>query len=243
MIRVDMHLHLGKSIDGAEISASQIQAFLSEYGFSHAVVFPIDEPNPGPSYSRSNQKVAAFAKKDKRIIPFCRLNPHYLKESCEELQRTMRLGFRGVKLHPRSESFYPHHAEDLFHAIEKARLPVVIHTAHEHHSHPILWEGIFLRHRKISFILAHAGKDAYRDAAAIALKYPNVYLDSATVSFRRTQYLIQKVGPGKLVFASDSPYSHPAVESLKYELLLKGNPAAMKKIFEENPKKILGGLP
>jgi len=241
-LRVDMHLHIGRSRDGAELTLEEIRKSLDEHLLTHAVLFPIDEPNPGPSYGRLNTKVAQVVKQEKRLIGFCRLNPHHKEEALQELKRAKKMGLRGVKLHPRSEDFTPTDLTDLMVSIEKERFPVVLHTSHEHHCHPIPWEGIFLRHKKISFILAHAGKDAYRDAVAVAKRCPNVYLDTSTLSFRRTGYILQKVGPEKVVFASDAPYSHPAIELLKFDLLLNGKTAARRKIFEENPKRILGGF-
>ncbi len=241
-LRVDMHVHLGRSKDGAKYGPGDVRQLLERYSFSHAVLFPVDEREPGPSYSRLNARVAKTAKKDKRILGFVRLNPHEKEAAHRELTLAAKRGMRGVKLHPRAEDFSPHETEELFREIESHRFPVMLHTSHEPHCHPIAWEGIFLRHKKICFILAHAGKDAYREAASVAKRCPNVYLDTSTLSFRRTTVILKEVGAGKVVFASDAPYSHPAVELLKFDLILKGNSAACRKIFQENPKKILGGL-
>lgn len=240
---IDMHLHLGRSRDGAFLSTVGICRLLDLYGIHYGVVFPIDESRPGPSYKRLNTKVREALRKEKRLLGFCRLNPAHGEAAYQELKRSVRLGLRGVKLHPRAEDFSPHDAEDLIAAVEKERLPIVLHTSHEHHCHPIIWQGIFLRHKRISFILAHAGKDAYREAAAVASACPNVYLDTSTLSTWRTGVLLKKAGAAKIVFASDAPYSHPAIELLKFDLLLGKNHRMRRKIFWENPIKILGGLP
>jgi len=240
---VDMHVHLGASRDGGKLSGRGIQKLLEEYPVTHAVVFPIDEPDSGASYARMNAKVAALTRQDKRIIGFCRLDPRQKDAAFKEIKRAVHRGLRGVKLHPRSEDFSPQTAEDLFPAIEKEKFPVLLHTSHEHHCHPALWESLFRKHPKINFILAHAGKDAYQEAGAVASRCSNVYLETSTLSYGRTSVLFKTLGPGKMVFASDVPYSHPAVELAKWELILRGNPSAQRKIFEENPKRILGGLP
>ncbi len=237
-----MHVHVGTSKDGASLSWSGLQKVLEEYPLSHAVVFPVDEPHPGPSYARLNEKISKMAARDKRIIGFLRLDPCQPEAAHKELKRGRALGLRGVKLHPRSENFSPAQAEDLIAAIEKERFPVVLHTSHERHSHPSTWESMFVKFKKISFILAHAGKDAYLEARRLAVKYPHVYLDTSTLSYRRTAVLLEKPGPEKIVFASDLPYSHPAIELLKFDLILKANRVSKRKIFEENPKRILGGL-
>ncbi len=238
-----MHVHVGVSRDGAKLTWPELQNILNRYPLSHAVVFPIDERKPGASYSKMNKRVSEFVSQNKRIIGFLRLNPCEPEAAFRELNQAASRGLRGVKLHPRSENFSPSQAEDLIAAIEKAKLPIVLHTSHEHHSHPSTWESMFVKFKKISFILAHAGKDAYLEARRMAVKYPHVYLDTSTLSYRRTSILLEKPGPSKIVFASDLPYSHPAIELLKFDLILKGNRSAKQKIFEENPKRILGGLP
>ena len=239
---VDMHLHLGRSRDGAVLNFSDVRKLLDRYAITHAVLFPIDEPNPGTSYDRLNAKVRDAAVRNKRILGFARLDPHDPEAAHRELKRAAQGGLRGIKLHPRAEDFSPYEAEDLIAAVEKFRLPIVLHTSHEHHCHPVAWQGIFLRHKRISFILAHAGKDAYLEAAAVAAACPNVYLDTSTLSLRRTAVLLKKAGPRKIVFASDAPYSHPAIELLKFDLILGSNASARRKIFHENPARILRGL-
>jgi len=238
-----MHVHYGLSKDGGKFTSRSIHHLLDEGIISHAVVFPIDEQDVGPSYAKLNYNVAELAQKNKRIIGFCRLNPHEMDTAVVELKKAVDRGLRGVKLHPKSENFSVHEVEDLIAEIEKHKLPIVLHTAHESHCHPKAWRGIFKRHKKIYFIMAHAGKDAYKEAAEIAKECPNVFLDTSTLSTGRTRVLLEKVGPGKLVFASDAPYSYPQIEYLKFEILLGNKEAAKKKIFEENPRRILGGLP
>jgi predicted TIM-barrel fold metal-dependent hydrolase len=240
---IDMHVHLGHSKDGAQWTWRDIQKLHRRYSITHSVLFPIDETEPGPSYSRLNSRIASLMRQTKQIIGFCRLDPSQPNVAYEELVRSVKLGLRGVKFHPRSENFSPSDVQELLLAIEKEKLPVVLHTSHEHHCHPASWEGIFLRHKKISFVLAHAGKDAYLEAEAVAGRCPNVYLDTSTLSYRRTAVLLKKLGSRKIVFASDAPYSHPAIEILKFSLILERNSPAWRSVFEENPKRILGGLP
>ena len=241
-IRVDVHLHIGNSRDGGKLSWPEIEGYLEKYEFSHGVLFPVDVLDPGLCYAKVNNEVAKVVKRDKRIIGFCRLDPHDCDVAAAELKRSMKMGLRGVKLHPRAEDFTVTEAQDLIPIIEKERLPIILHTSHEHNCHPAAWEAVFLRHKKIPFILAHAGKDAYREAAKVAMRCPNVFLDTSTLSYRRTSVLFRKVGPEKIVFASDAPYSHPAIELMKFDLILGKNEAARNLVFAENPKRILGGL-
>jgi len=240
---IDFHVHYGYSRDEGLVNEKIIKQLFASLPLSHMVVFPIDGRNPGPSYSKMNDRVARLAGKNKRIIPFARLNPHQYQAALREIKRAPQIGIRGFKFHPRAEDYNPHRAEGLMRAIEELRMPVVLHTSHEHHCHPLIWEGIFLRHPNISFILAHAGKDAHRDAAAVAKRCPNVFLDASTLSIYRTLTILKRVGPDKIVFGSDSPYSHPGIEFYKYNLILGNRWLWRRKIFSANAKKILGVLP
>ncbi len=238
---VDMHVHLGRSRDGGWATWKRLETTYQDLPFSHLVLFPIDEPDPGPSYRRTNARVAAVAARHRHVLPFCRLNPNE-KAAYDELARNARKGFRGVKLHPRSDHFTATVARDLLGEVEKHGMPVMLHTSHEDHCRPSAWEGIFLRYKKISFILGHSGKDTYREAAEIALRCRNVYLDTSTLSWFRTDYLVRKAGAKKVVFGSDMPYSHPRLEMMKYEIILARNQKAWDTIFSENPLRIFGGL-
>ena len=51
--------------------------------------------------------------------------------------------------------------------------------------------------------------------------------------------ILKELGVSRVVFGSDLPYSHPAVERTKLDLLL--SPSEREKVYSKNPKKILGG--
>ena len=205
---------------------------------SRAVVFAIDEADCGPSYEKTNSKVFKTVQKDSRLIPFARLNPRAGDKAFRELKRCQKAGARGVKLHPRSEKFSPREAEDLIAEIEKARIPVILHTSHELRSGPLEWEPLFRRHRRIPFILAHGAKDAYPEAITVARRNRHLWIETSTLSYWRTGEILKALGASRVVFGSDLPYSHPAVERLKLDLLL--NPSDRQKVYSENPKRILG---
>ena len=233
-----MHLHLGRSRDGASLTLSQIHEAMDAFRIERAVLFTIDETSPGPTYEKSNRRVLRAASTRSRLIPFTRLNPRAKEKAFKELRRCCSSGVRGVKLHPRSENFSPQHAETLIDEIENSRLPVILHTSHEPNCRPLEWERIFRRHAHIPFILAHAGKDAFEEAIAVACRNRHVWLETSTLSYWRTGMILRKLGARQIVFGSDLPYSHPGVERFKLELLL--SLSDQRKVYLENPKRILG---
>lgn len=236
--RIDFHLHLGKSRDGAHLDLSEIRQAMASHGVTRGVLFGIDEADAGPTYERTNERVLKAVEKNSRLVAFMRLNPRAGGRAFDELRRCCLRGARGVKLHPRSESFSPAQAEDLIYEIEKERLPIILHTSHEKHCRPLSWKNIFRRHPRIPFILAHAGKDAFQEAVQAARESRNIWLETTTLSYWRTGVILKKVGASRVVFGSDLPYSHPAVERAKLDLLLSRS--ARRRVYSQNPRQILG---
>jgi predicted TIM-barrel fold metal-dependent hydrolase len=236
MILVDFHAHLGRSRDGAYSSLPDLLAGMRKHRILHAVVFPIDEPNPGRSYERLNSKVIAAVKNHPRLIGFMRLNPREAGPAVKELQRCVRSGLAGVKLHPRSEGFGPADAAALFPEIAAAGLPVVLHTSHEPNCGPASWLPLFRKHPSVTVILAHGGKDCYEEAARMARDLPRIFIETSTLSCFRTRRILRLAGAAKVVFGSDRPYSDPAVEICKYECVASASERKM--IFYGNAGKI-----
>jgi len=77
----------------------------------------------------------------------------------------------------------------------------------------------------VSFIIPHLGSfnDDWRAQQQVVdqlVRWPNVYADTSGV--RRFDYLVQatrRAGPNKLLFGTDGPWLHPAVELHKIKLL------------------------
>ncbi len=236
---VDFHTHIGLSRnDGARQTVQNTLRSMKQFGVTHSFIFPIDEKNPGPSYTHANRRIAHLTKHHRSLIGCARLDPNKLASSFQEVESAAQAGFRAVKLHPRSDHFSPRRAEPLFLEKNKNRLSVILHTGHEPRCHPGQWLHIFKAYPKTFFILAHSGKDRYRDAIEIAKHNANVYLDTSTLSYYRTGVILKLAGERKVVFASDIPYSHVGLEIAKFKFLLPR--AKQKFVFGENAKRILG---
>ena len=234
MIVCDFHVHLGKSRDGTSLDSAELLRIMRSAGVKSAVIFPIDEPDVGLSYEPQNKKILKEAKRHPELIPFCRLNPRHRKAALAELKNCYHAGFRGLKLHPRSEKISPDSLNDIFGLVSDMGWPVVLHTSHEKNCHPMSWEKSFKQFKKIRFIFAHGGKDSYQEAIEVAARNPNTFLDTSTLSYNRTKTILKQLGPERILFASDQPYSHIALEMKKFELICNRRELAI--IFKENAK-------
>ncbi len=234
---VDFHIHLGFSRDGGRRTLAETLADLHRYGFSHGVVFPIDEARRGRTYAPLNRRIAEAVRRHRQLIGIARLNPRAGSAALEELHRSLALGLRGVKLHPRAEQFYPGHARRLLAEVAKTCRLLILHTSHEPNCTPRAWELLAREFAKVTFIFMHAGKDRFHDAIRVARALPNVYLETSTLSLFRTRIILEELGARKLVFGSDAPYSHPELELRKFELL--ASPRDRRAILGANPARIL----
>jgi uncharacterized protein len=84
----------------------------------------------------------------------------------------------------------------------------MLHTDHEKDSAVKEWLPLMKKYTKTRFIIAHGGKDHWRDAIEAAKQLSNVYVDTSTISLFRSGMILKGEGIKKVVFGSDIPYSH-----------------------------------
>jgi len=240
---VDVHNHIGTSPDEGQSSPELIRSNMEKFGIDHAVVFAIDEPGTGPTFEDLNTQALGLKKSDpRRFGAFGRIVPSTGQPGIDDFKRCLDGGVRGLKLKGK-DGFEPSAAQPILDLIPEDRpFPVLIHTSIKPGSSPKEWEPVIVRYPHINFILAHGGKDRYRDCARMAKDLPNVYCDTTTLSFHRSRVIYRTCGAGKILFASDTPYSHPAVEIQKWECILEEaeNDSDKNQIFYQNAQRLLG---
>lgn len=236
---IDMHNHIGVSRDSAKCEADELLQLMDHNEIAKSVIFALDEEDKGISYEKQNARILDIAQTyPERFIPFCRIQPKAGNKGVDEFVKCMKLGSKGLKLHPHSESFFIEDCIDLFRVASEYQCPVIIHTEHHATRKPRYWQGVFEKYKTNTFILSHGGQDFFRDTADMVRDLPNVYLDTSAQSYHRTRILIQKAGVHKILFASDYPYSHPQIEKTKFEVL-RLSQEDQNKIFYENALKVL----
>jgi len=237
---IDVHNHIGLSRDEGHGKLDDLIDNMAKCKIAKSVLFAIDEEGFEPTYELQNDKiVAAQNKYPDKIIAFTRIVPSAGRTAVREFNRCRKLGVKGLKLKT-PDGFEPVEAKIILDLIgDRGDFPVLIHTAHDEHSQPRIWKPVVTRYPNINFILAHGGKDHYRKCTELAVKYPNVYLDTSTLSYNRTRHAYENAGPEKLLFASDYPYSHPVIELEKLKLLIT-NKADRELVFYKNAARLLG---
>ena len=238
---IDVHNHIGLSLDGGHGTLKELLEIMQEYRIGTSVLFATDEEGWEPTYTQLNDKIInAMESHPGKIIAFARIVPSHGKEAIDEFKRCLERGVKGLKLKG-NDGFHPKEAEEIFGLIKgRPHFPVLMHTDHElAANHPKTWETYIQKYPTIDFIMAHGGKSAYKICAEILKKYPNAYCDTSTLSFNRTRWIYEHAGAGKMLFASDYPYSHVGIELPKYRLIVKDK-QDLEDILVHNAKKVLG---
>lgn len=231
-------------------------------GIGHAVLLPIACHRARKLSVSSNEQVAELCQESSRFIGFASVDP-LQKGAAKELQNAIQqLGLRGLKLDPALQDFAPNEAGafEVYEAAEALGIPALVHTGMSwapetplERCHPLLWEQPVRRFPKLDFVFAHFGWPWVWDAIALALKYPNVYLDTACLYYDSPreffQFVFSKQIPttlierslrNKIVFGSN--YPRVEIKNMVHAVKSLGlTESCLHKIFVENAERLLAG--
>ncbi len=204
---VDVHLHLGRDIDGMVGDYDQLEELMAAHGISRAFMFCLDEPDRHPAFSAANDRTLAWAERSEgRLIPFVRLD---LNETpIEEAERCLDAGARGIKLHPRAQGFgaTDERLGPVFALAAERRVPILIHGGR---GLPPIAAGLAAlveRYPETQLIIAHAGIADMAHLAAAMGGRRGVVFDTSTWSPIDLLDFFRQVPPEQVVYASDYPY-------------------------------------
>jgi predicted TIM-barrel fold metal-dependent hydrolase len=230
-------------------------------GIQQAVLLPIACERARKDSVSSNEQVAELCRRSKRFIGFASVDP-LKKGAARELERAVKeLGLKGLKLDPALQDFRPN-ASRVFPVYEAAaalKVPALFHTGMSwapetplERGHPMLLEEAIRRFPRLNFVLAHFGWPWVWEATALALKYPNVYLDTSCLYYDSPkefyQFVFTRQIPttvierslrDRVVFGSNYPRVEikNMVHALKSLALTEG---CLRKILRENAERLLG---
>jgi uncharacterized protein len=203
----DAHVHVGRDIDGFVADLDELLAFLQRDGVSRAFAFCLDEPDREPAFRAANDRTREAARKSNGVlVPFARLD--LAEAPAEEATRSLDLGARGIKLHPRAQRF---HLDDkrlgpIFALAAERHVPILIHGGR---GLPPIAEHL---HRLVDtypeaqLIVAHAGiADLARLSEAFG-GHSGVFFDTSVWSALDLLDMFCRVSPEQVLYASDFPY-------------------------------------
>jgi uncharacterized protein len=217
---VDCHCHAGK---GDRMTApwntdAPIEPYLRRArraGIDKTVVFAPFHSD----YDEANREVARIvARHPHRLIGFAFV--HAARDAgriFSMIERARRWGFLGIKVH----GFEAMPTRELCEAASAFRMPVLVDVV----GRAEVVDLLAPQFPDVDFIIPHLGSfaddwRAHQQLIDQLVRYSNVYADTSAV--RRFDYLVEAIkraGPKKVLFGSDGPWLHPALELEKIRLL------------------------
>jgi predicted TIM-barrel fold metal-dependent hydrolase len=209
-----------------------------------------------------------------RLIPFICIAPDLgnAEDIIEELQLRVNQGAKGVKLHPGVFRFYPSDQRlwPVYKKCQELGLPILADSAPSRgfktlsgyrlrppesgiqYGEPDNFAKVLDDFPHLTLILAHLGAPWWDERVELAIKYPNVYFDTAQglsapdqIPFHPHRGLAEedalrifrKIGVERIMFGSDGP-AHDRQPQLEQIMRLPLNNHEKQMILSENAKRI-----
>ncbi|MBN2551241.1 MAG: amidohydrolase family protein [Spirochaetales bacterium] len=202
----------------------------------------------GGDHIRANADLAAELEGlGDRFIPFAVVNPHFSDCAAYIDSCIGELGFRGIKIHPRTHrcAITDPKYRPVWEASEKHRVPVLCHTGEgQAFSEPEQFHEVAPRYPKGIFIVGHTGETfaGMLQAIALANRYGNIYLEISGWLFMKwgfLEYLAKRVDVRRILFGSDYSWI-----DLRYALAIvlfsRLGEREKRMILGENSRRLLG---
>ena len=237
---IDCHCHAGKGdgLTGPWDTAAPLQKYLrraARAGINRTVVFAAFHSD----YAVANREVARIvASRPDRFYGFAFIDAARDRGRVARLvqQAVEEFGFVGIKVHR-------HEARITREVCKVARafsLPVLYDVMGE----VSVCELLAQEYPEVAFIIPHLGSFADDWRAQLALidhlaRHPNIYTDTSAVRrFDLLEQAVKRAGPHKILFGSDGPWLHPAVELAKIRAL-RLPPEAEQLVLGENLLRLI----
>ena len=227
---IDCHCHAGKG-DGLTAPADTDAPLTQYLGRAHAagidrtIIFAAFAED----YRRANRIIARMvAMQPERLMGFAFVHPVADKGRVEEMvtEAVDYLGLVGIKVHAHDGRI----TREICESARRHRLPVLYDVMDDV---PVV-ELLAREYPEVNFIIPHLGSFADNWRAQMALidyleRHPNVFTDTAGVRrFDILEQAVRRAGARKVLFGSDGPWLHPAVELAKvWALDISGSDRAL----------------
>lgn len=227
----------------------EMEAYLRAKGVQRAVI--LAECGPGTNFSIDSRMITDFCKGSSFFIPFGNINPNFHKDPVAEWELGQELGVRGYKFYPADHSFDPYQPAmlEVYARCEAAGLPIMFHTgltaqrdADERYIRPEEFRRLVESYPNLTVVFAHAGKPHWADQALdFALRYDNVYLDTALVDPATITGFLQQAPAviDKLLFGSDWPVCGSYQALVDRYAAAVFSPEQADKLFRANASRVL----
>lgn len=192
-------------------SVEELLRLGSEVGVEKFIVHSVAVA-PG-KVSGINNFVADEVKKHKEFVGFMTMHPALPPEDIDnEITRSMKMGLKGIKMHPDIQQFYIDGDDAIkIYEINAGRVPVLLHTGDDRYefSAPARLAKVAKMFPKTTFIGAHFGGYSRWTEVDCYIDTPNVFFDTSSTLFKLPKEdavkIIRKLGHHRFFFGTDFP--------------------------------------
>ena len=218
---IDCHCHagLGDGLTGPWDTAAPLDRYLrrcARAGIRRSVIFAAFHSD----YARANGDVARLvATRPDRLYGFAFVNAARDRGRIRAMVRAAvhEYGFVGIKVHRHDARI----TREICDAARELRVPVLYDIVGE----VSVLELLAGEYPEVDFIIPHLGSFADDWGAQLAVidhlaRHPNIHADTSGVRrFDLLEQAVARAGARKVLFGSDGPWLHPALELAKVRLL------------------------
>jgi hypothetical protein len=234
----DAHMHVGDfgPMFNVSLDRDGLAGIIEEHGYEGCCVFHPD-----------NEYVRTVVETIPEAYGLVWGNPR-LPGYVEEVERYLdHPKFLGLKLHPLIDGYHPN--DPAVHAlmellVERGGLPVLVHSGHPIFTLPWSIEELAVAFPAVKVILGHMGHGnvVYINASIdIAARNANVYLETSGMPMHtKIKEAVERVGVERVLYGSDVPFHHPAVEMLRVRVSGLG-PAELERVLCTNARTLFLG--
>lgn len=247
---IDTDTHISARKVGFEIGIDELLRQMDGVGVDKAVCFPM------VSYTREmaadNRAIyEGWKAHPDRIINFGGVNPRLgLGEAKDELKRCIEVyGVKGIKLNGARDGYYiddPVLSFPLIDIIADAGIVLAIHCGANdfERTHPYRIAKISDRHPDLRIMIIHmggSGEPNMHDAVIdLAGRYPNWYLVDSEASYRKVLSALERLGPGRICYGSDTPFTPMRFEwGIRQVIYQDLSPADRARVLGGNAARLL----
>jgi len=217
---VDIHVHVGKSIFGYELTPEALLQNMERTGIDYSVLCPVQpfDYHLGPE---NDYMAEVVARHPQQLTALCRVDPRQGGKAIEEIRRAIgSLGLRGVFLHPWEEGYRVN--SDAVVAVARTAgelgVPVMVSTGYPWLSHPLQVADLARQAQDTTIVMTNGGQInisglAQMDAFTAMERQENLLVETAGV-YRQDflERVVQTFGAHRLLFGSNAPRMHQAFE-------------------------------
>lgn len=259
----DLRKHV-RDIFGFYCTAQPLATYLGqldEAGIDKGVIVALDCTTAHKGTVVSNEQIANLMGMSDRIIGFASVDPSDPGAPDQLRSAVTELGLSGLNLDPALQQFDPADESTAFPVYEAAAelgIPVTVAVGHNWAPiaataafSPFSLEPAVRAFPQLDFVIPHLGWPFVQEALSLAIKYPNVFLDTSVLFGGRPESSLRRVLEDqigmdvveaslreKLIFASDYPRVDP--KRFARGLRLLGlRPITEQKIFGLNAETLL----